>query len=135
MRAPHSVASLLLILALTAGCNASSEDDAPDTAPTSSTSSTGTQSLEGTWGTPGREDGKLGYTFEPGGTYTGWDGCNSSSGTWTEDQGRVTLTVKVTTARGCPALATPETFKLVDDTLVVTAKDAAEGWKLTRTGG
>lgn len=129
MQATQKIIPVLVALIMFAGCDAAATQKRSAPAETTSSSM---QSVEGRWGTPGSRDGELDYLFEAGGTYRGWDGCNTTSGTWSEDRGEVALIPEGGSMKGCPGLPVPETFRLVDDTLVVTAKDSSAEWKLSR---
>jgi len=104
-----TAASSLLLLA----CGTSSSDtDAGQV-------SAGESQLLGTWGTPDQESQAPSYTFERGGDFTGFDGCNSVEGQWSlNESGEIDLNVDEGSAVGCEELGEPDQVVLEDSKLI-----------------
>lgn len=122
-------AIVAFVAAVSCGCQ-SSDSTPPDGG---SNATTAAPDLEGSWGPSGKKEGQPAYTFEPDGAFAGWDGCNSSSGTWsTKGGGEIILEAKQTTLVECPTLARPARYFVVDGALQIEDDEGEIRWTLKR---
>src|SRR5215212_4728032 len=99
LRAAVSVAAVLLA----AACGNRGDTQEGDSRPSPS-------DVVGTWGEPSAESSTPHFTFDSDGTYRGFDGCNSVTGSWTlSEEGTLVTDLESGSTKACLDQQLPDT--------------------------